>query len=110
MPAFAQVVAPEQNARAFLAYAQGDRWYRTGDLVVEEKGTGYIFHGRRDRITSFRETSRYVDRARAVADSAELQDMGALGHYMLIGSGRWHDVAITTALDLLGTQVLHPDR
>ena len=43
-------------------------------------------HGRRDRITSFRETARYVERARHVADSAELEDMGALGHYMLTGS------------------------
>ena len=37
-------------------------------------------HGRRDRITSFRETARYVERARSVADTAELRDMGALGH------------------------------
>ena len=27
--------------------------------------------------------------------------MGALGHYMLTGSTRWHDVAITSALEML---------
>lgn len=67
-------------------------------------------HGRRDRITSFRETARYVDRAREVADSAELRDMGGLGHYMLAGSRRWHDVAIESCLDVLEAQVPHRDR
>ncbi|MEO5664111.1 MAG: alpha/beta fold hydrolase [Nocardioides sp.] len=58
-------------------------------------------HGRRDRITSFKETSRYVERARHVADSAELRDMGALGHYMLTGSATWHGVAVDSSLELL---------
>jgi pimeloyl-ACP methyl ester carboxylesterase len=58
-------------------------------------------HGRRDRITSFRETTRYVARASSVADSAELADMGALGHYMLTGASRWHTVAIESVLDVL---------
>lgn len=61
-------------------------------------------HGRRDRITSFRETARYVERARSVADAAELHDMGALGHYMITGSRRWHDVAITSSLEVLGAR------
>jgi pimeloyl-ACP methyl ester carboxylesterase len=67
-------------------------------------------HGRRDRITSFRETTRYVARAAAVADGAELQDMGALGHYMLTGAARWHTVAIDSVRDVLGTRVPSPER
>lgn len=45
---------PEQNAVAFLEDEQGERWYRTGDLVVETREQGYIFHGRRDRMVKRR--------------------------------------------------------
>jgi amino acid adenylation domain-containing protein len=45
---------PEQNARAFIVSASGDRWYRTGDLVVEEADGCYLFHGRRDRMVKRR--------------------------------------------------------
>ena len=65
-------------------------------------------HGRRDRITSFKETARYDDRARPVADSAELEDMGALGHYMLTGSRRWHDVALGSVLEVVDAHVPSP--
>ncbi len=41
---------PEQNAGTFLADPGGTRWYRTGDLVVEDAGGDYVFHGRRDRM------------------------------------------------------------
>jgi amino acid adenylation domain-containing protein len=45
---------PEQNRRAFLTDAEGARWYRTGDLVVEDADGIYIFHGRRDRMVKRR--------------------------------------------------------
>ena len=45
---------PEQNAAAFLEDEHGERWYRTGDLVVETRDEGYIFHGRRDRMVKRR--------------------------------------------------------
>ncbi len=61
-------------------------------------------HGRRDRITSFRETARYVERAGQVADGVELRDMGALGHYMLTGSATWHSVAIDASMGVLGAR------
>lgn len=77
-------------------------WWSSDDPVSTLAGRTLVAaHGRRDRITSFRETSRYVERARRTAVSAELHDMGALGHYMLTGSGRWHEVAVRSALDLL---------
>ena len=81
-------------------------WWSAEDPVSTLAGrTLKAAHGRRDRITSFRETGRYVDRARSVADGVDLEDMGALGHYMLSGSRRWHDVAIGASLEVLGAQV-----
>lgn len=96
-------VADDPSVRGVVGLAP---WWSAEDPVSPLAGrTLRAAHGRRDRITSFRETGRYVERARAVADGAELQDMGALGHYMLTGSRRWHDVAIESSLDVLGMQV-----
>lgn len=92
-------VADDTSVRGVVGLAP---WWSAHDPVSTLAGRTLVAaHGRRDRITSFNETGRYVDRARGVADSAELHDMGALGHYMLTGSARWHDVAITSALAVL---------
>lgn len=92
-------VADDPSVRGVVGLAP---WWSAEDPVSTLAGrTLTAAHGRRDRITSFKETSRYVDRASGVADSAELHDMGALGHYMLTGSARWHDVAITSVLEML---------
>lgn len=75
---------PELTARAFLDDEAGCRWYRTGDLVIDD-GTGcYQFHGRRDRMVKKRgyrielgeiESALYrhggVDRAAVVASADE---------------------------------------
>jgi amino acid adenylation domain-containing protein len=75
---------PELTAAAFFADRDGSRWYRTGDLVVDD-GTGcYQFHGRRDRMVKRRgyrielgeiESALYrhdgVDRAAVVARADE---------------------------------------
>lgn len=45
---------PEQDAAAFVPDPSGRRWYRTGDLVVEDPVDGYHFHGRRDRMVKRR--------------------------------------------------------
>ena len=45
---------PDRTAAAFLLDDAGERWYRTGDLVVDD-GTGcYTFVGRRDRMVKRR--------------------------------------------------------
>ena len=81
-------------------------WWSADDPVSTLAGRALrAAHGRRDRITSFRETGRYVDRARPVAASVEVHDMGGLGHYMLAGSRRWHDVAVGSVLEVLAAQV-----
>lgn len=96
-------VADDPSVRGVVGLAP---WWSAEDPVHTLAGrTLKAAHGRRDRITSFRETTRYVERARSVADSADLEDMGALGHYMLSGSRHWHDVAIEASLEVLGAQV-----
>jgi acyl-coenzyme A synthetase/AMP-(fatty) acid ligase len=45
---------PEQSSRAFHVDAHEARWYKTGDLVVEEVTGDYIFVGRRDRMVKRR--------------------------------------------------------
>jgi acyl-coenzyme A synthetase/AMP-(fatty) acid ligase len=44
---------PEQTARSFLP-SREERWYRTGDIVVEQPGGGFRFLGRRDRMVKKR--------------------------------------------------------
>jgi pimeloyl-ACP methyl ester carboxylesterase len=96
-------VADDPSVRGVVGLAP---WWSAQDPVETLAGrTLRAAHGRRDRITSFTETARYVERARSVADSAELVDMGRLGHYMLTGASRWHDVALEASLGVLGAHV-----
>ena len=78
-------------------------WFPAGERVSALAGRHLLAaHGRSDRITSYRATAAYVDRARPLAASAELRDMGPVGHYMLRRTTTWNDVAVTGALALLG--------
>jgi acyl-coenzyme A synthetase/AMP-(fatty) acid ligase len=45
---------PERTANAFLIDGKGDRWYRTGDVVVEEPDGNYRYVSRRDRMVKRR--------------------------------------------------------
>mgnify|MGYP001096339308 CR=1 FL=1 len=69
---------------AFFRDERGARWYRTGDLVVDDGSGCYLFHGRRDRMVKKRgyrielgeiESALYrhqdVDRAAVVAESGD---------------------------------------
>jgi amino acid adenylation domain-containing protein len=44
---------PDATAHAFLT-AAGERWYRTGDIVIEDERGRYDFQGRRDRMVKRR--------------------------------------------------------
>jgi amino acid adenylation domain-containing protein len=44
----------EQTARAFLIDGDNRKWYRTGDLVVQESSGDFIYRGRRDRMVKKR--------------------------------------------------------
>src|SRR5947208_1225617 len=45
---------PDLTRAALLVDRDGTRWYRTGDLVADEGGGVYRFHGRRDRMVKKR--------------------------------------------------------
>ena len=59
-------------------------------------------HGRSDKITSFRQTSAFVDRAEGIAASTELVDMGRVGHYMFRGIPAWNAFAVSRSLTFAG--------
>jgi len=45
---------PDLTDAAFLRDDQDTPWYRTGDLVVDSGPSGFVFHGRRDRMVKKR--------------------------------------------------------
>lgn len=77
-------------------------WFPAGEPVDALVGKRLLAaHGRTDRITGFAATAAYVDRARPLAASAELRDMGRVGHYMLKRITAWNDVALSSSLAML---------
>jgi len=45
---------PDRTANAFLVDPSGERWYKTGDIVIEDAAGDYVFLGRRDRMVKKR--------------------------------------------------------
>jgi amino acid adenylation domain-containing protein len=45
---------PERTAAAFLVDGDGRRWYKTGDIVIQEPDGNYTYVGRRDRMVKKR--------------------------------------------------------
>ncbi|MCY7395199.1 MAG: alpha/beta fold hydrolase [Nocardioides sp.] len=77
-------------------------WLPVGESVTALAGGRLqAAHGRSDKITSARATAAYVERARRVASSAELRDMGRVGHYMLRRVEAWNSYAVGQSLRLL---------
>lgn len=77
-------------------------WWSGSEPVRTLAGRSLVAaHGRRDRLTSFAQTQLFVERARSVAEHAELVDMGSRGHYMISGASAWNDVAISSSLRIL---------
>lgn len=77
-------------------------WFPAGEPVDPLRGKRLAAaHGRADKITSYRATEEFVRRARSVAASAELHDMGRIGHYMLRRHRDWNDFALTRSLELV---------
>jgi amino acid adenylation domain-containing protein len=45
---------PERTANAFLVDASGRRWYKTGDIVIQDEDGNYLYLSRRDRMVKKR--------------------------------------------------------
>ena len=45
---------PEKTSNAFLVDSSGQRWYKTGDVVVQEEDGNYLYLSRRDRMVKKR--------------------------------------------------------
>jgi acyl-CoA synthetase (AMP-forming)/AMP-acid ligase II len=80
---------PENNARAFVE-GNGERWYRTGDLVVDQGDGVYTFHGRRDRM---------VKRRGYRIELGEIE--AGLARHSGVG-----DVAVVAMADQTGTRIV----
>ncbi|MET0524276.1 MAG: alpha/beta fold hydrolase [Nocardioides sp.] len=79
-------------------------WFPPNEPVRALAGRHLVAgHGHRDKITSYRATAAYVERARSVADSAELHDMGPVGHYLLRRVRAWNELASSSALSMLSS-------
>jgi alpha-beta hydrolase superfamily lysophospholipase len=90
----ARTAAAVADALAVVGVVGLAPWFPPDDPVEQLAGRHLVAaHARTDRITSFAATHQFVQRARRVAASTELVDMGELGHYMLKGIGRWNSVA-----------------
>ena len=92
-------VADEPRVRGVVALAP---WFPPGEPVETLAGKQLVAaHGSRDRITSARATSSYVERARGAGADATFVDMGPVGHYLLRGVRAWNELALRTSLKLL---------
>jgi amino acid adenylation domain-containing protein len=45
---------PEKTGNAFLVDSSGQRWYKTGDVVVQDEDGNYLYVSRRDRMVKKR--------------------------------------------------------
>lgn len=77
-------------------------WFEAKDPVDALAGKYLVTaHGTRDRITSPRQSQIFTERASAVAKDVDYLALESLGHYMLAGSSRWNQVALTASLGIL---------
>jgi pimeloyl-ACP methyl ester carboxylesterase len=95
----AVAVADDPSVLGVVALAP---WLPAGEPVDRLRGKHLTAaHGRADRITSFEATRAFVHRARPLAASSELVDMGRVGHYMLRRAKEWNDVAVTSSVEIV---------
>ena len=92
-------VADDPNVVGVVALAP---WFPPGEPVETLRDKLLVAaHGRADRITSYAATRAYVERAGQVASSAELVDMGDVGHYLVRRAAAWNSLALASALRML---------
>lgn len=98
-------VADDEQVVGVVALAP---WFPPDESVKALSGRQLVAaHGRRDRITSYAATERFLARARPVASRTELHDMGPAGHYLLKNLRAWNSIALSESLDMLGEHIAH---
>jgi acyl-coenzyme A synthetase/AMP-(fatty) acid ligase len=87
----------EQTARAFHVDAQGERWYRTGDIVTEADDGVYTYRGRRDRMVKRRgyrielgEIEAGLYRHASIKEAAAIAVPDADGGVNIVAFLSWH--------------------
>jgi predicted esterase len=99
----AVAVADDPSVAGVVALAP---WLPAGEPVGTLAGKHFAAaHGRSDKITSAKQTEAFVRRARSVAASAELNDMGRAGHYMFRHIAAWNDFAAERSLSFVHQHV-----
>ncbi len=92
-------VAGDESVAGVVALAP---WFPRGEPVDTLAGKHLsVAHGRRDRITSYRQSKEFVQRASTVAASTRFADLGNVGHYMLKQIPAWNDLALRSSLEVL---------
>lgn len=79
-------------------------WDRTDPVQTLRGRRVQAAHGRRDRITSYRQTQKFLARAQSIGVETHLMDMGRHGHYLLTGIHSWNDVALAGVTSALATR------
>ncbi len=96
----AVAVADDPSVVGVVALAP---WLPPGEPFAALEGRQLaVAHGRRDRITSLRDSRAFCQDAQAVAAGVELRDMGRAGHYLLRHVCAWNAFAVTRSLRQLG--------
>ena len=66
-------------------------WWPADEPVETLRGKHLVgVHGSKDRITSYRQSERFVERASALAASAQHVVLGSAGHYMVRRASTWN--------------------
>lgn len=92
----AVAVADDENVTGVVALAP---WLPSDEPMGTLAGKRFAAaQGRRDKITSAKQTRAFTERAEQVAASVEFKDIGRVGHYMLRNVAAWNDFALSHSL------------
>ena len=77
-------------------------WWPADEPVDALRGKHLVgVHGSKDRITSYRQSALFVERASAVTASAEHVVLRAAGHYMVRRASAWNTAARSAVLGMI---------
>ena len=88
---------PERNAKAFVSI-NGEKWYRTGDIVRQDETGDYIYVGRRDRMVKrlgyrveLGEIEAAINRHPSISEAAVIANSNDDGDTSILAFVSWSD-------------------